>query len=215
MLGFQFPHSSWSYSSEKQFNPCRIRSTSGWRHGIETPFSLLALCEENPAVTGAFPLQWSVMLKLVSSLRLNCISWMLNNQLGGGGGGGGGAVIWHAMGLLPDTWNYGLRRERFSRHRGLAITTCITACAWRTCRDACRDRWLVASFEVGGGENVPGIPGACATRNFTYLVRGPWRSCDGDMYCRLSKYIYIFPTLPTQNPICHNFPSGDWQSREW
>ena len=22
--------------------------------------------------------------------------------------------------------------------------------------------------------NVPGIPGACATRNFTYLVRGPW-----------------------------------------
>ena len=27
------------------------------------------------------------------------------------------------------------------------------------------------SFEVGGGENVPGIPGACATRNLTYLVR--------------------------------------------
>ena len=24
----------------------------------------------------------------------------------------------------------------------------------------------------GGGENVPGIPGACATHNFTYLVRG-------------------------------------------
>ena len=23
------------------------------------------------------------------------------------------------------------------------------------------------------GENVPGIPGTCATRNFTYLVRGP------------------------------------------
>ena len=30
------------------------------------------------------------------------------------------------------------------------------------------------SFEVGGGENVPGIPCACETRNFTYLVRGPW-----------------------------------------
>ena len=25
------------------------------------------------------------------------------------------------------------------------------------------------------GENVPGIPGACTTRNFTYLVRGPLR----------------------------------------
>ena len=23
-------------------------------------------------------------------------------------------------------------------------------------------------------KNVPGIPGACATRNFRYLVRGPW-----------------------------------------
>ena len=32
------------------------------------------------------------------------------------------------------------------------------------------------SFEVGGGENVPGIPGACATRNFTYLIRGPLTS---------------------------------------
>ena len=26
----------------------------------------------------------------------------------------------------------------------------------------------------GGGENVPGIPGACATFNFSYLARGPW-----------------------------------------
>ena len=30
-------------------------------------------------------------------------------------------------------------RERFHRHRGLAIPTCITARASRTCRDACRD----------------------------------------------------------------------------
>ena len=32
------------------------------------------------------------------------------------------------------------------------------------------------SFEVSGGENVPGIPSACATGNFTYLVRDPWLS---------------------------------------
>ena len=50
-------------------------------------------------------------------------------------------------------------RERFPQHHGLAIPTCITARA--------------VSFEVGGGENVPGIPGACTTRTFTYLVRGP------------------------------------------
>ena len=35
----------------------------------------------------------------------------------------------------------------------------------------------VVFCEVGGGDNVPGIPGTCATRNFTYLVRGPWLWC--------------------------------------
>ena len=33
-------------------------------------------------------------------------------------------------------------RERFPRHHGIAIPTCITARAWRTCRDVCRDRQL-------------------------------------------------------------------------
>ena len=31
----------------------------------------------------------------------------------------------------------------------------------------------VVSFDVGDGENVPGIPDARTTHNFTYLVRGP------------------------------------------
>ena len=62
----------------------------------------------------------------------------------------------------------------FPATHGLAIPTCITARARRTCRDACRGRQLPVSFEVGGGENVPGIPGACVTHNFTYLERSPW-----------------------------------------
>ena len=33
---------------------------------------------------------------------------------------------------------------------------------------------MSGSLTHGGGENVPGIPGACATHNFTYLVRGPY-----------------------------------------
>ena len=34
--------------------------------------------------------------------------------------------------------------------------------------------WCMSgSITNDGGENVPGIPGACATRNFAYLVRGP------------------------------------------
>ena len=36
--------------------------------------------------------------------------------------------------------------------------------------------WCMSgSITRGGGENVPGIPGACAPRNFTYPARGP---CD-------------------------------------
>ena len=44
----------------------------------------------------------------------------------------------------------------------------------RACRDACRDRKLTVSFVSEAGKNVPGIPGACTTRNFTYLAKGPW-----------------------------------------
>ena len=84
----------------------------------------------------------------------------------------------HCMFFLPDAKNCGLRmrrecREHFPRHRGLAIPACITARVSRTCRDACRDRELAVSLEFGGGENIPGILDACATRNLTYLLRGP------------------------------------------
>ena len=35
--------------------------------------------------------------------------------------------------------------------------------------------WCVSgSLTHGGGANVPGIPGACATHNFTYLARSQW-----------------------------------------
>ena len=72
------------------------------------------------------------------------------------------------MSLIPDTQNCGLRMrrecgERFPRLRsqkeqlvsdpGMHHGTCVTC--------------------IGGGENVPDIPGARAIRNFTYLVRGP------------------------------------------
>ena len=83
------------------------------------------------------------------------------------------------MGLLPDTQNCGLRmrrecRERFPRHRfqrkplvsdpGMHHGTCVKHVPW----------CMSESLTDGGWENVPGIPGACATRNFAYLVRGPW-----------------------------------------
>ena len=83
------------------------------------------------------------------------------------------------MGILPDRFNCGLRmrqecRERFSHHRlqrkplvndpGMHHGTCVTHVPW----------CMLGSLTRGGGENVPGIPGTCANRNFTYLGRGPW-----------------------------------------
>ena len=41
--------------------------------------------------------------------------------------------------------------------------TCVTHVPW----------CMSGSLTRGGGENVSDIPGACTTRNFTYLVRGP------------------------------------------
>ena len=83
------------------------------------------------------------------------------------------------MDLLPDRQNSGLRmhrgcRERFPRHRhqrktlvtcsdpGMHHGMCVTTVSW----------CMSGSLIRGGGENVPGIPGACATRNFAYLVKG-------------------------------------------
>ena len=65
-------------------------------------------------------------------------------------------------------------RERFPRHRlqrkplvsdpDMHHGTCVTHVPW----------CMSVSLNAVVGENVPGIPGACATRNFTYLARGPW-----------------------------------------
>ena len=41
--------------------------------------------------------------------------------------------------------------------------TCVTHVPW----------CMSGSLTHGGGKIVPGVPGACATPNFTYLVRGP------------------------------------------
>ena len=83
--------------------------------------------------------------------------------------------IWTIMGLLPDTQNCGLRmclacRERFPCHRlqrklpvsdpDMRHGTCVAHVPW----------CMSGSLTRGGGENVPS---ACATRNFTYLARGP------------------------------------------
>ena len=100
------------------------------------------------------------------------------------------------MGLLPDTHNGGLHmrrecRERFPRHRfqrkpivndpGIHHGTCVTHVPW----------CMSGSLTRVGGENVPDIPGACATRNFTYLVRGPLAG----ILERFVTYVNILPIM--------------------
>ena len=66
------------------------------------------------------------------------------------------------------------------------------------------------------GENVPGIPGACATRNFRYQARGPWnassesqsfQTLEGDpsfcvmtsLWCALNNIFTIYAKLRFNN----------------
>ena len=112
--------------------------------------------------------------------------------------------ICNVMGPLPDTQNCGFRmrrrrecRERVPRQRGLAIPTCITARASHTCREACRDRQLMVSIEVAGGENVPGDSRRMRNLNFTYLARGPCESMDynRDIFRKTERYVICIGQL--------------------
>ena len=78
--------------------------------------------------------------------------------------------------------------ERFPRHRlnkkslvsdpGMHHGTCVTHVSW----------FMSGSLGCGGGKNVPGIPGACATRSFAYLVRGPlWQHWIQQMSSRFQR----------------------------
>ena len=76
--------------------------------------------------------------------------------------------------------------ERFPRHRflrkplvidpGMHHSTCVTHVPW----------CMSGSLTRGGEENVPSIPGACAIRNFTYLVRAPYYHRREEGCCRKS-----------------------------
>ena len=67
---------------------------------------------------------------------------------------------------MPGTFSPTPRVSDPDMHHG----TCGTHVPW------CMPGSLTSDFLWSAvGENVPGIPDACATCNFTYLVRGPWR----------------------------------------
>ena len=57
-----------------------------------------------------------------------------------------------------------IKRKWPARNPDMRHSTCVTHVSW----------CMPGSLTRAGGENVPGIPGAIATHNFTYLARGPW-----------------------------------------
>ena len=78
--------------------------------------------------------------------------------------------VTHAPGM-PGTFFPLPRVSDPNMHHG----TCVTHVPWRMLGSL-----TSGYFEVGGGKNVLGIPGACATRNFMYLVRGPCTSATAN-----------------------------------
>ena len=101
---------------------------------------------------------------------------------------------------------YVFPRRRFQRKPlvsdpGMHHDTCVTHVPW----------CMSGSLTRGGGENVPGIPGACATRNFMYLVRGPcYRSIfDRVVYWLLTRWICLCEYILTsaRSTIIHSLYS--------
>ena len=88
-------------------------------------------------------------------------------------------------------------RERFPRQRiqrkplvsdpSMHHGTCVTHVPW------CMPGLLYS----GGAENVPGIPGACATHNPMYRIRGPWYWSSSSRYSSLMRHVNIKPALPS------------------
>ena len=74
--------------------------------------------------------------------------------------------------------------------------TCVTHVPWS----------MLGFHTCGGGENVPSIPGAWATPNFVYLVRGPWYSLSFTAPQRLIQVymwaIYICVCVKESESVC-------------
>ena len=71
----------------------------------------------------------------------------------------------HASGM-PGTFSPPPRVSDPDVHHGMCVTHMPWCMPGSLTRGFLWSRWR--------GTNFPGIPGACTTRNFTYLVRGSW-----------------------------------------
>ena len=90
----------------------------------------------------------------------------------------------HAPGMLGTFSGHRLRRKPLVSDPGMHHGTCVTYVPW----------CLSGSLTRGGRENVSSNPDACATRSFTYLVRGPCVSmsvCMPNRMRLISSHMYV------------------------
>ena len=77
----------------------------------------------------------------------------------------------HAPGMPGMFSRHRFKRKPLVSNPDMHHDTCVTHAPW----------CMSGSLTRGGGENVPAILGACATRNFAYLVWGPWEKRGEDL----------------------------------
>ena len=90
--------------------------------------------------------------------------------------------IVHAPGILGTFFTgHRPKRKPLASDPDVHHGTCVTHVPW----------CMSGSLNGGGGENVPGIPGACATRNFAYLVRGLWQFFSSAFYRDVTNHMFV------------------------
>ena len=139
---------------------------------------------------------WGVLYSL---LRTHCVLFYLYNYHGPLTRYAKSRIV-HAPGMPGTFFPPPTARKPPISDPDMNHGTCVTHVPW----------CMSGSLHRDGGENDPGIPGACATRNFKYMARGPCRvilgmgsanerpimhQSQGDprsLSLSLSIYIYIY-----------------------
>ena len=99
---------------------------------------------------------------------------------------------------MPGTFpRHRLQRKPLVSDPGMHHGKCVTHVPW----------CMSVSLTHGGGENVPGILGACATRDYTYLARGPWAFCSNNgqgvlPWTSFLSYLRIKPRIICRSVSC-------------
>ena len=115
---------------------------------------LFWLCLDSLKKIGHLPTQWWPQFPAWASYQIRKITGCTC------AGNAGNVLRQQCLERVSRHW---LQTELLVRDPGMHHDTCFTYVPW----------CISGSLTCGDGRNVPGIPGACITRNFVFMVRGP------------------------------------------